>query len=132
MDLTAFADSPVGTLVPITGYDGRVQEPYETVAFLPTNRFPHLIHLDPETIRIVTDASTAVARLDQAAVRLPNPMLLARPAIRREAVEHVGSWKGHMLPLRTFLEADLIGDDDASTAVSEVINYVRTAEAAYK
>ena len=35
MDRIRFADSPIGTLVPIRGTDGRTGEPYDHVAFIP-------------------------------------------------------------------------------------------------
>lgn len=71
MDLEAFSSSPVGQLIPISGFDSRFAELFEARAFLPT-ALPDTVHLDPATVFAVTNATAAVARLDQAAFRLPN------------------------------------------------------------
>src|SRR3954467_10049799 len=85
MDEGTFRSSPVGSLVRITGWDSRFQETYDCSAFVP-EPLPTKLDLGQETYLAVTHAAVAVARLDQAAFRLPNPGLLARPAIRQEAV----------------------------------------------
>jgi Fic family protein len=130
VDLTAFASSPAGILVPITGYDARHDEPYEHRAFLP-NSLPQRLDLEQETFMAVTAATAAVARLDQVAIRLPNPMLLARPAIRREAVS-TSALEGTYAALGDVLEADFLEAGDLSAPVAEVVNYVRAAEMAYE
>lgn len=130
MDLAAFASSPAGVLVPINGHDARYDEPYEHKAFLP-NPLPNRLNLEQETFRDVTMATAAVARLDQAAIRLPNPMLLARPAIRREAVS-TSALEGTYAALDEVLEADFLEAAEVSAPVAEVVNYVRAAEMAYE
>lgn len=130
MDLTAFSSSPAGILVPISGYDGRHNEPYQHKAFLP-HPLPATLDLEQETHRAVTAATAAVARLDQAAIRLPNPLLLARPAIRREAVS-TSALEGTYAALDDVLEADFLHEGEVSAPVLGVINYVRAAEAAYE
>lgn len=130
MDLAAFASSPAGVLVPINGHDARYDEPYEHKAFLP-NPLPSRLNLEQETFRDVTMATAAVARLDQAAIRLPNPMLLARPAIRREAVS-TSALEGTYAALDEVLEADFLEAAEVSAPVAEVVNYVRAAEMAYE
>lgn len=129
MDLTAFASSPAGVLVPISGYDARHDQHYQHKAFLP-NPLPDRLDLEQETFKVVTAATAAVARLDQAAIRLPNPMLLARPAIRREAVS-TSALEGTYAALDDVLEADFLEAGDVSAPVAEVVNYVRAAEMAY-
>ncbi|MCA1676788.1 MAG: hypothetical protein LC799_32975 [Actinobacteria bacterium] len=47
---------------------------------------PYEPPLSLATVTAATNAAMAVARLDQAASQLPNPSLLVRPVIRREAV----------------------------------------------
>jgi Fic family protein len=116
--------------VPISGYDARHNEPYQHEAFLP-HPLPDTLDLEQETYRAVTAATAAVARLDQAAIRLPNPMLLARPAIRREAVS-TSALEGTYAALDDVLEADFLEVDEVSAPVAEVVNYVRAAEAAYE
>lgn len=130
MDLEKFASSPAGVLVPIKGQDVRYDEPYDHHAFLP-NPLPDCIDLEQETFRALTEATAAVARLDQAAIKLPNPMLLARPAIRREAVS-TSALEGTYAALDDVLEADFLGAGEVSASVAEVVNYVRAAELAYE
>ena len=105
MDLEALASSPVGVLVPISGYDPRFREHFSYQAFLPHD-LPDRVELRGETYQAVIDATVAVARLDQAATGLPNPMLLARPTTRREAVS-TSALEGTYAALSDVLEADL-------------------------
>jgi len=119
----------MGVLVPISGYDPRYRENYSYQAFLP-HPLPDRVELDGKTYQAVTAATAAVARLDQAAAGLPNPMLLARPTIRREAVS-TSALEGTYAALSDVLEADLVAGEELSGALLEVINYVRAAEQAY-
>ncbi|QSB05934.1 Fic/DOC family N-terminal domain-containing protein [Natronoglycomyces albus] len=66
-----------------------------------------------------TRAAMAVARLDMAASGLPNPALLARPTIRREAVS---TWaiEGTYATYDETLESDFIAEQKLSSAVREV------------
>jgi Fic family protein len=130
MNLEALASSPVGSLVTIRGVDARDGKDYEHKAFLPAN-LPASMSLLPETYKAVVEASAAVARLDQAAFLLPNPGLLARPAIRREAVS-TSALEGTYAAFTDVLEAELLDERDQSAAVAEVRNYVVAAEAAYE
>jgi Fic family protein len=130
VDIAALSSSPAGVLVPISGYDPRHDKPYQHKAFLP-HPLPTAIDLEQETYKIVTAATAAVARLDQAAIRLPNPLLLARPAIRREAVS-TSALEGTYAALDEVLEADFLEAGELPAPVSEVVNYVRAAEAAYE
>lgn len=131
MDLDAFASSPVGVLVPVRGYEPRFGESFEHQAFLP-EALPPSLHLEQETHRAIRDATAAIARLDQAAARLPNPSLLARPAIRREAVS-TSALEGTYAAFTDVLEADLLGDEGTpATPVTEVVNYVRAADLAHE
>lgn len=57
-------------------------------------------------------------------------MLLARPAIRREAVS-TSALEGTYAAFDDVLEADFLGSDDLSPALAEVHNYVRAAELAF-
>lgn len=72
----------------------------------------------------------ALARADQAASLLPNPALLARPATRREAVS-TSALEGTYAALSDVFEADFLDDDELTSSVSEVRNYVTAAEYAY-
>ena len=132
MDVRKFV-SPFGQLVTISGHDPRYGEDYALKAFVPAD-LPETMLLEPSTYAAVERASMAVARADQAARQLPNAGLLARPAIRREAVS-TSALEGTFAALRDVLEADLLDDDDDLTrpsgAVSEVLNFVRAAEQAF-
>lgn len=130
MDLQAFEDSPAGILVPISGTDPRTGDHYNHKAFLP-NPLPSLTpELSGETWEVVTEASLALGRLDQAGHRVPNPGLLRRPSIRREAVS-TSALEGTYAPFQEVLEADIDEETtEPSPALREVLNYVRVAEVA--
>jgi Fic family protein len=128
MDLNAFERSPAGILVPISGTDARTGRHYEHKAFLP-NPLPRATpSLSAHVWGEVTQASLALGRLDQAGRQVPNPGLLRRPSIRREAVS-TSALEGTYAPFPEVLEADIAGEEvPPSPAVSEVLNYVRMAE----
>jgi Fic family protein len=126
----AFVSSPVGRLVRISGWDARYNEAYECSAFLP-EPLPTRLDLAQETYLMATEAATAVARLDQAAFRLPNPGLLARPAIRQEAVS-TSALEGTYAALDDVLEADFLDRRQLTASVAEVHNYVEAAELAFE
>lgn len=127
MDYELFKDSPVGTLVPISGtYGGKDFDHY---AFVP-NPLPESIELAQATWALVTDAMHALGRLDSAGKRLPNPRLVARPAIRREAVS-TSALEGTYTTLPQVLESELLDDEPKSKDVDEVLRFVRAAELGY-
>ncbi|GAA2548999.1 Fic family protein [Winogradskya consettensis] len=129
MQYPDFETSPVGSLVRIGGWDPRYGEQYNERAFLP-DPLPWKLNLSQETYVAVANATAAVARLDQAAFRLPNPTLLARPAIRREAVS-TSALEGTYTTLDDVLEADFLDRDQLTASVAEVVNYVEAAELAF-
>lgn len=129
MDADRLRSSPVGRLVTIRGHDPRFGEDYECEAFLP-DPLPAEFHLAAETFRAIVDAAAAVARADQTAALLPNPLLLARPAIRREAVS-TSALEGTYAALAEVFEAEFLDQAQLSPSVGEVHNYVRAAEQAY-
>jgi Fic family protein len=130
MDLDKLRDSPVGALVPISGYDSRFDEEYDYFAYVP-DPLPAELPLDAATYAAVIDATAAMARADQAASLLPNPVLLARPATRREAVS-TSALEGTYAALSDVFEADFLDADQVTSSVSEVRNYVTAAERAYE
>ncbi len=130
MDVQNLTGSPIGHLVPISGYDPRVGEDYECLAYVP-DPLPASLALESETYATVIDAASAMARADQAASLLPNPGLLARPATRREAVS-TSALEGTYAALSDVFEADFLDADQLSSSVSEVRNYVTAAERAYE
>lgn len=124
MDLEMFAKSASGVLVPIHGTDPR-RGPWEHMAFVP-NRLPDdSPDLTPHTYLLVADARAALAALDSTAQQLPNPQLLRRPALRREA-QSTSALEGTHAPLSEVLTAD--DDQPVNTNLREIFNYVAAAE----
>lgn len=117
--------SPIGEFVPISGYDRRYDENYEHVAFVP-RELPGDVALSTATLTELTEAQAAIARLDGAVSDLPDPMLLVRPLIRREAVS-TSALEGTYTGFGELLgaEADRV---TPSGDVAEVLNYVRATE----
>ena len=72
-----------------------------------------------------------MARADQAASLPPNPVLLVRPATRREAVS-TSALEGTSAALSDVFEADFLDADEITSSVSKVRNYVKAAERAYE
>jgi Fic family protein len=130
VDVTRLSRSPIGRLIEIRGFDPRFNEDYETTAYLPEPLPEHVV-LASSTHAAIADAAAQVARADQATRQLPNPNLLVRPAIRQEAVS-TSALEGTFAAFTDVLEADFLDEDELSSSVAEVRNYVRTAEEALK
>jgi hypothetical protein len=126
VDIAALRQSPVGRLQTITGYDPRFREDYEVEAFVP-DALPSTLPLQALTYQAIVDATAMVARADQAVSLLPNPWLLARPAIRREAVA-TSALEGTFAALEDVLAAEFLDQGQLRPAVLEVYNYVSTAD----
>lgn len=126
MDASRLQKSPIGHLVPIEGYDHRYHERYTHVAYVP-DPLPDSLPLEEGTWNAISEAMLALGRLDAATLRLPNPSLLVRPAIRKEAVS-TSALEGTYAAFTDLLEADYLKETELSMAVLEVHNYVRTAE----
>jgi Fic family protein len=129
MDTTRFGQSPIGDLVPIRGVDGRTREEYTHVAFAahPLQGAPQL---STEAWNAVTEASYAIGKLQQGVNLVPNPGLLRRPTLRREA-QSTSALEGTFAPIEDVLVADVLERNTRSSAVSEVLNYVDAAERAF-
>lgn len=130
MDRAAFSNSPVGQLLPIRGFDSRHSREYQHVAFFP-EPLPETVHLESQTWITVAEAMNALGRLDQATKQVPNPSLLRRPAIRKEAVS-TSALEGTHAAFPEVLEAEAdIDESRHSPELVEVLNYVRAAEHAF-
>jgi Fic family protein len=68
-----------------------------------------------------------IARLDQAVSQLPNPDILVRPIIRREAVS-TSALEGTYAAFDEVLEADFLEENKLSSEQREIRNYVRATE----
>lgn len=129
MDLDAIRESPIGQLVPISGPDGRTGEHYEYFAYLATP-LPRSIELSSATWTVVAQAEATLARLDQAARQVPEPALLRRPALRREA-QSTSALEGTFAPFEAVLESEVEDRAQLSMDLREILNYVVAAEEAF-
>jgi Fic family protein len=127
MDLRIFGDRSAGQLAPISGSDARQGE-WEHRAFIPDPLPPKMPDLSPQTYMAVANARAALASLDSTARQLPNPTLLRRPTLRREA-QSTSALEGTYAPLSDVLTAD---DEAPQTAnLREILNYVSMADHAF-
>jgi Fic family protein len=117
--------NPTGRLVEIKGTHPRTGRAYRAHAFVP-EPLPGDISLTSRTHKLVSEAERAVGRLDAAAGKLPNPGILVRPALMREAVS-TSALEGTHAELFQILEADYIDPTQYSQEVREVRNYVSAA-----
>lgn len=122
-----FGSRASGALVPIHGTDPR-RGPWEHRAFVPYPLLDESPDLSPRTYLLVADARAALGALDSTARQLPNPQLLRRPALRREA-QSTSALEGMYAPLSEVLTAD--DEQPANTNLREIFNYVAAAEHAF-
>lgn len=128
MDSHPLAHSPIGMLVPITGHDPRRNADYRVSAYLP-DPLPEGVELKGATYNAIAVAMGKIARADQAMAQLPNPELLARLVIRKEAVS-TSAIEGTYVAMEKVLEADFLNSSEYTADVAEVYNYVLAAEEA--
>lgn len=128
MQVEDFEKSPLGRLVPISGHDAYLGRDYDHFAFLPAP-LPAEIRLSMGAHKLANQASLSVGRLDFAVKRLPDPGLLVRPALRREA-RSTSALEGTYATLEEVLEADYVEEANRTAEVREVLDYVRAAEQA--
>jgi Fic family protein len=126
MDHEALAASPIGSVVPISGTDPLTGREFEHSAYVPAP-LPRETSLRSATWRQVVAAEAALGRLDQAARQFPQPALLRRPALRREA-QSTSALEGTYAPLETVLVSEPEDRPGLPTEVREVLNYVVAAE----
>ena len=130
MDFAEFDASPAGILVPISGTDGRLNEGYESKAFVPHPLPTTLPNLSIETWVAHGEALEAMGRLNQAGIQLPNPKLLRRPLLRREA-QSTSALEGTYATIPELMEAELGDDSKRTPNTREILNYDRAAEIAF-
>ncbi|WP_321184136.1 Fic family protein [Embleya scabrispora] len=109
----------------MSGHDAQ-QRPWQHWAFLPSP-LPSTPHLSQRTYKLAGDAQMAIGRLDFAVRRLPEPALLVRPALRREAIS-TSALEGTYAPVEEVFEAEFVDAQQQSAATREILNYVRAAE----
>lgn len=121
--------SPIGGLVLISGSDLR-RGSYSYWAYVPSPLPPEPA-LTLRALNAAAKAAMAVVRLDEAVAHLPNPNLLVRPFIRREAVS-TSALEGTYAAFDEVLEAEFIEDRHMSADQREAYNYVRATEQAMR
>jgi len=129
VDIARFQNPSPGKLVPISGHDAYLQRDYRHFAFVPYP-LPSEVQLCQATHKAVAQAHLALGRLDFAVRRLPEPRLLVRPVLRREA-QSTSELEGTYAPLDEVLAADFIEEARRSAELREVMNYVVAAERAF-
>jgi Fic family protein len=129
IDVARLANSPIGRLVPIVGPDPATQETVEGQAYLPAP-LPTEVTLSTATWNAVNTATAALARLDGAARLIPNPALLQRPAIQREA-HSTSALEGTYAPFVDVLAADREDGANTSAEIKEILNFEAMAELAF-
>jgi Fic family protein len=129
MDVRRLTESPIGTVVPITAPDPVSRELVQGHAFLP-KELPYNLQLSTATWTIVNGATAALARLDGAARLIPNPGLLRRPALRREA-QSTSALEGTFAPFADVLAADQDDAENLTAELREVLNFESMAELAF-
>lgn len=125
VDPSRFQSSPVGSLVRITGHDAFLNRDYDHFAFA-AKPLPSAPVLEPRTYVRLAEAERAIGRLDASAQRLPNPNLLVRAAVRKEAMS-TSALEGTHAPLEDVLLGDYLEERAQSGEVREIRNYVRAA-----
>src|ERR1044071_5742165 len=129
MDLVQLGRSPIGSLVPITAPDPATHELTAGHAFLP-KALPTSLTLSTTTWTRVNAATAALARLDGAARLVPNPSLLRRPTLRREA-QSTSALEGTYAPFADVLAADRDDAESLTAEIHEILNFESTAELAF-
>jgi Fic family protein len=111
------------------GPDPATHEVVEGQAFLP-DPLPLDLTLSTSTWTIVNRASAALARLDGAARLIPNPALLRRPTLRREA-QSTSALEGTYAPFADVLAADRDDERHMTAELRWILNFERMAELAF-
>ena len=128
MDAEALADSPIGHLLPIHGHDARHGD-FAHFAYLAAP-LPQDVFLSSAAWTGVTEAAASLAKLDQACQQLPDPRLLIRPSLWREALD-TSALEGTVGVLQELLEARLLGTRFLSPETVEIKAYERVALEAF-
>ena len=129
MDLDAVRSSTLGELVPISGNDARFGA-FDYFAYSPAP-LPTDVTLASQTWTAVAAAETALGKLDFACAQLPDPRLLIRPALYREALD-TSALEGTHGALRDLLEAQLPSTQFLSPEIAEIRAYEQVALKAFE
>ena len=125
MDIDLFQKSPTGKLVPISGWDSELLQTFDHFAYVP-DPLPALVDLQQSTIKLMGEADRALGALNARIRFLPNPALLVRPALRKEA-QATSALEGTYAHLEEIFTAEYIDPPKRSSEVAEILNYVAAA-----
>lgn len=117
MDAEHYASTDYGEVRPVPGHGYQAYYP---------NPLPQLVELSPETVTCLADAEAALGRLAGAGRLLPNPHLLIRPYLLREALASARI-EGTQASLLGVLEAEA-DEAEYTPDIEEVLNYVAAME----
>lgn len=120
MDIRAFTQ-PFGTFI-----KNKVDE----VTFLPT-KLPPIINYDESLISLIAEASLELGNLSGIGRIIPNPHLLIRPYLRREAVlsSKIEGTQASIMDIFRFEAGGRILKEERETkGINEVINYVKALD----
>lgn len=107
------------------GQAKRTAGPYGYVAYFPAP-IPRSIDLSPATVKLLADAEAALGRLAGVGQLVPNPHLLIRPYLLREAISSTRI-EGTQASMAQLFEFDALGGTP-SADIEEVINYIDALE----
>jgi Fic family protein len=129
MDVESLRASPIGNLVSILVPElGSSESTLEYWAYVP-NPLANDFQLSMATVNLSAKAAMAIARLDQAVTHLPNPTLLLRSIIRKEAAS-TSALEGTFAEFDSVLESDFLEDRLLTSEQREIQNVVRATELA--
>ena len=103
-------------------------------AFVP-DALPPKLDFGPRLVAALSEADRALGELAGLGRTLPNPYLLTRPFLRREAVlsSRIEGTQASLVDLYAFeVEPPLFDEPERRDDVQEVQNYVRAVEGAWK
>ena len=103
------------------GSGGRVPGGHGYVAYFP-EPLPRMLELPSSSVMLLADAEAALGRLAAVGGLLPNPDILVRPYLLREAVSSTRI-EGTQATIEDVLDADAAGTRPGAD-VEEVVNYV--------
>jgi Fic family protein len=118
MDMQRYAHSPFGEARLTPG-------PHGYVAYFPAP-IPRRLELSTATITLLADAEASLGRLAGLGQLLPNPHLLIRPYLLREALSSTRI-EGTQASLADVFEAEAAGEPP-NPDVEEVVNYIEALE----
>lgn len=125
MDIGSFKASPIGHLMPISGYDPRLKREFNHWAFIPS-ALPDDVSLTTQTHSLVASAFREMGRLQSAFEQLPRPEILIQTSLKREA-QSTSALEGTYAPLESIFEGEFLPETETPSDVREILNYIKAA-----